>query len=74
MVTLTNAKGSVTMKERKHQTRPLSAYLPSASVARQALADAKRRVEELNILADAAERAEKLQSVQHQHESEVCHA
>ena len=59
------------MKDRKCETRPLSAYLPSASVARQALDDAKRRVEELSILADAAEKAEKLNEVNREHEREV---
>ena len=60
------------MKDRKRETRPLSAYLPTASVARQALEDAKRRVRELSILANAAEKAEKLQAAQH--ESEVSRA
>lgn len=60
------------MKVRKRETRPLSAYLPSASVARQALNDAKRRVEELSILADAAEKAEKLAEAKR--ESEASHA
>lgn len=59
------------MKDRKRETRPLSAYLPSASVARQALDDAKRRVEELSILADAAEKAEKLNEVNRESEREV---
>lgn len=60
------------MQTRKRETRPLSAYLPSASVARQALNDAKRRVEELRILADAAEKAEKLAEAKR--ESEASHA
>lgn len=60
------------MKVRKRETRPLSAYLPSASVARQALDDAKRRVEELSILADAAEKTEKLAEAKR--ESEASHA
>ena len=59
------------MKTRKRETCPLSAYLPSASVARQALDDAKRRVEELSILSDAAEKAEKLNEVNREHEREV---
>lgn len=48
------------MKNPKRETRPLGAYLPSASVAKKALRDAKRRVEELAILAEAAEKAEQL--------------
>ncbi len=51
------------MTNRKGKTRPLSAYLPTASVARRALEDAKRKVDELTILADAAEKAERLQSL-----------
>ena len=62
------------MKGRKRETRPLSAYLPCASVARQALEDAKRRVQELSILADAAEKAEKLQTERHSSEGEEFHA
>ena len=62
------------MKERKRETRPLSTYLPTASVARQALEDAKLRVQELSILADAAEKAEKLQTDRHNHERAVSHA
>ncbi len=62
------------MKDPKRETRPLSAYLPSASVARQALDDAKRRVEELSILADAANKADKLHSKELNRKSEVSHA
>ena len=61
----------VTMNDRKRETRPLSAYLPSASIARQALDDAKRRVEELTILADAAEKVEKLNTDKRNCESGV---
>ena len=52
------------MTNPKRETRPLSAFLPSASVAKKALRDAKRRVEELTILAEAAEKAEQLQATE----------